>query len=576
MKIIKLEITGYKNLDISLNFSSTISYTIFIGLNGSGKSNVIEAISLIFANLYNYRTNINFSYNITYQIKNYEVEIKNKIMSLIREDRVLKNKIITRDKYDYLPSEIITCYSGDEIRMWKDVYSKFYFSYLRKIKNGITHEKHKLVYINKYAWEIALVSLLCHNESVDYIKNILKIDDIANVQIQFVFPDNYESRKQNYIRYTEAGTEAQNDALGLIGIVKDTQGDGAISINEIRDIIFIDNTDNTKKSRKLFHLLYAVGSDKKKKLFEKININFNGITLKDLSEGEKKMILIKCIMDILANEHSLVLLDEPDSHVHVARKKEIISIIDKPNCFSLFTSHSPSLCQFIPSENIALLQLGINTPITDSLETARGLVDDDAILKLLFSTKDILLVEGKTDEKYITKAIEHFKTDYPGLDFDFIRMGGTDDENIESILTKITQDPLRKVIVLVDRDDAGMKVFKRIFPTSHKEKQNVCIENYIPDKNIYFLMIPHKDPTKQSGDFLIEDYFSKQKMRDITKQYIEDKFDNSKPFNQFPDVKKTLKKDLLPCFSESCSSSDMEDFKELLDKLKEIVEKPNN
>ena len=49
--MVKLKIVKYKNLkDIEINFSS--NYTIFIGENGGGKTNILEAISKIFSDLY--------------------------------------------------------------------------------------------------------------------------------------------------------------------------------------------------------------------------------------------------------------------------------------------------------------------------------------------------------------------------------------------------------------------------------------------------------------------------------------------------------------------------------------------
>ena len=45
------KIEGYKNLDIELIHNSDI--IAFIGNNGSGKSNLLEALSLIFKSLYN-------------------------------------------------------------------------------------------------------------------------------------------------------------------------------------------------------------------------------------------------------------------------------------------------------------------------------------------------------------------------------------------------------------------------------------------------------------------------------------------------------------------------------------------
>jgi predicted ATP-dependent endonuclease of OLD family len=46
-------------------------------------------------------------------------------------------------------------------------------------------------------------------------------------------------------------------------------------------------------------------------------------------------------MDVLGNENSLFLFDEPESHLHISRKKEVKKYLDKPNHFSLLTTHSP-------------------------------------------------------------------------------------------------------------------------------------------------------------------------------------------------------------------------------------------
>lgn len=51
MKLKRLEIKKYKNLiDFSADFESGKGLSILIGNNGSGKSNVLEAISGIFVN----------------------------------------------------------------------------------------------------------------------------------------------------------------------------------------------------------------------------------------------------------------------------------------------------------------------------------------------------------------------------------------------------------------------------------------------------------------------------------------------------------------------------------------------
>ena len=49
MKLNKITFDNYKNLSREYSFEQANKYIALIGLNGSGKSNLLEAISLLFA-----------------------------------------------------------------------------------------------------------------------------------------------------------------------------------------------------------------------------------------------------------------------------------------------------------------------------------------------------------------------------------------------------------------------------------------------------------------------------------------------------------------------------------------------
>ncbi len=74
MKLKRLYIVEYKNLkDFTLDFESGKGLTILIGNNGSGKSNVLEAISAIFANAYAAKPLHRFVYSLSYEINGKKV-----------------------------------------------------------------------------------------------------------------------------------------------------------------------------------------------------------------------------------------------------------------------------------------------------------------------------------------------------------------------------------------------------------------------------------------------------------------------------------------------------------------------
>ena len=64
MKLYYIYIDGYKNLEnFEMFFNEGSSVNALIGNNGSGKSNVLEALATVFAAVYN-EQNVGFIYDI--------------------------------------------------------------------------------------------------------------------------------------------------------------------------------------------------------------------------------------------------------------------------------------------------------------------------------------------------------------------------------------------------------------------------------------------------------------------------------------------------------------------------------
>ena len=71
MRLQKLKIKSrFKNLDdFEIDFSTKEGITVLIGNNGSSKSNILEAISSIFAGLFDNKYNPVFNYELTYNVR---------------------------------------------------------------------------------------------------------------------------------------------------------------------------------------------------------------------------------------------------------------------------------------------------------------------------------------------------------------------------------------------------------------------------------------------------------------------------------------------------------------------------
>lgn len=503
MKLNYLKINGYKNLQTKAIFddiNTCENYLALIGLNGSGKSNVLEALSKIFASLYS-GSNAGFAYEIRYNLNGNDVVVI---------DGTLTNGGVSVKKKDlrtFLPEQVIACYSGEERRLWEDVYETFYFDFFKKVLGKAPSTRPDMLYLNKYSWNLALIALMCSEKqsAKDFLKEVLNIIVDEAITIDFTFD------LSKYPSYTR-----NNDVLELINRInpepKNTNVN--ISINTLRtfDIGAANNDDFVKR---VFLYLYIASMPQKNKVIKAdkiisgIKINFNGLDVKSLSEGEKKLLLIKSIMDVLGNENSLFLFDEPDSHLHISRKKEVKKYLDKPNHFSVLTTHSPALLHSIKDENVRILSNGsdgLEVIPAEKVKAIEKLSEGaftlmDATLAFA-TTKDILLVEGTNDYKYFSKAIDVLKRTkapkYDNFDVTIINCGGAG--NVAAVLNQIIIPyirPTQLCVATFDNDKAGEDGIKSVGK----------VLTATPKPNVKTMHHPKIAGWAPTNEFFTEDYF---------------------------------------------------------------------
>jgi ABC-type cobalamin/Fe3+-siderophores transport system ATPase subunit len=557
MKIKYFEINGYKNLRDKAIFDDIDmcqNYLALIGINGSGKSNVLESLARIFASMFN-GTTLGFNYKIRYTLKNREIEIKNGELS---SDGVIIKK---KDIKQYLPDQVIACYSGEEDRLWVDIFESFYFDFFKKVLGKYPSARPEMLYLNKYSWNIALIALMCSsNQSVhDFLKNILNIEVNEDILIEFDF---------DVSKYPTYGKN--NEVLNLINRINPIPREEkvAISINTLKSLDIGANDDEDFVKRMFFYLYIASMPKKGKqlkvdKIINNIQITFNGINIKSLSEGEKKLLLIKCIIDILGNENILFLFDEPDAHVHISRKKEIKEYLNKENHFSIFTTHSPTLLHLINEQNIRIVNNGdhgmevIPAEKIASIEKLSGGAFTLMDATLAFATtKDILLVEGTNDYKYFGKAIEVLKrtrgAKYEELDIAIINCGGAG--NVAAILSQIIipyLNDFQLCIATFDDDQAGKDGIKGVKKIIHDTGT----------KNVQYMTHPRIAGWPAGNDFYTEDYFPIASY----KPHFELKVQEASTFTSLSGLPKL--KGIIENIYDRFDDADYSNFEVLLDKI---------
>ncbi|WP_179317941.1 ATP-dependent nuclease [Winogradskyella undariae] len=560
MKLTRLNIKEFKNLiNFNLDFTDKNGITVLIGNNGCGKSNIIEAISGIFRSLYlitDSSKRVDFDFELDYSINIAETNHEIKVVFTDNTFTITSNQdgnITQANTLQYLPSQLVALYSGEESRLWKNYYESFYLNYNTAIISNTKNieSSQQMLYINKYYWDIALLVMLANDIDLSGI-----IGDITLDTIDITF------NLANINRFAE---QNPNETLNFIGGLSQEKEWMSTDLEEFKTFADFETAIRMFKFLSVSYLPKTESN----KLITNINLTFsNGTETNSFSEGEKKKILLKLVMDVLADDKSLVLLDEPDSHIHIAHKKQIKEMIENSERESILTTHSPTLMNVF-DEHLVYLQNG-EIKGRENAEILENIAGDEMSISeqqlILNTTRHIFLVEGKTDIIYMENALKTLgdaKYDTIENNFEYIPTGGASGLNL--FIDKFKPKDNQLIIAIVDNDTAGNTELKKIID----DEKAFDDKDYFKLKtsaNTYLLKLP-RPSTITSDQYEIEDYLPRKRFLEISDDLIKT-FKSLKGFNLKKD---TMKKKLASkCEKGSYGKDDFLEFKKLFDLILEI------
>jgi predicted ATP-dependent endonuclease of OLD family len=556
MRLVQLHIqTRFKNIeDLKIDFRTKEGLTVLIGNNGSGKSNILEALSSIFAGLYDQAFNPSFRYFLIYEINGNEIKI---VYNNTTQVYVLKsNNVVDNIKSEHLPSQVVASYSGEETRLWETYYSPFYQKYIQAIK-GATLPNQDLIFINKYYWNIALLTFYFYDfEAFTDIKKFCETD-LGITQVNSIKFD-FDIQK--------IGTFQLNPVVNFVQQINPNNDTTlTLTLEELKErLAYISNEID------FFNYLTAASMPKDDKLITNIEFNFNNnLNASCFSEGEKKLILVKLILEVIGDENSLILLDEPDSHIHISRKQDLQKLLNNyASRENILTTHSPTLTHCFDNKHIIMLNKNANNDaeienkekqeIVNKLTNGIWSYQEQNIF--LNTNKDILLVEGVSDETFISRALTVLKRTeprYADLDFAFMPCGGA--SGIKLMMGKFSPKTGQTIIAFFDRDKAGVDGINKIF--DRESNNGFSQSNFICQKkdDIWISFYPIRSHFRGSN-FNVEDYFSKK----LLNSYVFKNFRGLDSVTSKDRVKKNLDSD---CKNGIIPDSEFRFFKKLFDEI---------
>jgi predicted ATP-dependent endonuclease of OLD family len=566
MKIKKLKIKNYKNLDADLVHNSDL--IAFIGNNGSGKSNLLEAISHIFRSLYVSKYKVNFDYLIEY------LTSKNNTVQIEKTGKDLKytldgNSKSSSEISSYLPQKVVGIYSGEETRLFDDCYGPFYLEFVTNINKAqnqgtVYSELPKMLFLNKFYWNISLLCLLISDsqDNKKFVEQVLKIKDLQKIKIKIDFI------KRNYSNYND------NQALTL---VRDIDAKSEYTLAEFTKLL----NDKYYTPYNVFKYLYLAYTPKDAKIIDDIIIEFSdGLTVSDLSEGEKKLLLIKGALEFAGQEDSIFILDEPDSHIHINNKEQIINSFKDylHNRQIIITTHSPVLTQCVKDENVYMLNSGkIEDRNRQEIiqEVAGEFWNKHQQNSFLSSKKPIhLFVEGIHDKKHISNAYRILEPEYKDLQFDIFSLGG--EGKIHPFLNGLYEANLKDDklhIAIYDNDNAGEQAYTKsgYLPLQPPTEFRKLKEDKIKHNNFFAFKLPK--PDNHNAECTIENMFDSTMYEQAYKEAFEGRIGKFEGFSIDKINEEILKdsKNILSNKTENLTDKeDFKNFRKLFDLIKEI------
>lgn len=370
MKLKQISIQKYKNLvDFKCEFSDS-NISAFIGNNGSGKSNLLEAITEVFSYAKKKCEDKLYSIIVPPEIYGCEIEYEkdgifytlkynHSEVSLYCGDKSLSK----REMNDALPDNILIYYAGETVRQARTAAETFDEKYNYRLKNSDNNSFPGYKYIDYYSVDdLGLLLLTAAVYKGDYYEKLLTL-----LKCNEILPE-INIMLQNPKGKNQADADTYWGAKGFVlsfldtlrKYVSSTQNLLAYYSMNFKEIESFAKT--SKNESEFFAKLKALKNAKYLHwiMLELLREDGEKFTFDMLSEGEKQLALLYLLTTFTAEDNCLYIFDEFDAYLHLNWQRNFASVITNLNINGhiIFTTHSPATISNIKRQNVFILNNG--------------------------------------------------------------------------------------------------------------------------------------------------------------------------------------------------------------------------
>jgi len=450
MRIDKVYIEDFKNLkQFSIDLDENEMKTVLLGQNAVGKSNFMEALILIFKflDLSNdtKREPTPFEYYIKYQKGEYYIEIsykKGAYTILVNNEKIksLKSFFSKEGKELYQPKYVFTYYSGLSNKL-KEHFWKHQNNFYKKITSDDFTENEeeldslrKLFYVQIVHSYFVLLAYFTHEEEESniFLREVLNIVDIESILFVLKMPDWAQSRikeNPNDIFWTAKGLvrpfldKLWNLSIAPIYQTVKVQTDFDDFDTQDQLYLYLKGKEELKELASIYTsntaLFKALESTYISKLISEVKIKVKKeidgeVTFKELSEGEQQLLTVLGLLKFTKDEDSLILLDEPDTHLNPIWKWQYLEFLDnvvkRPETTQIIiNTHDPLVIGSLKKEEVRIFRrdtVSGKTIVESPLISPREMSIQKVLTSDLFGLPSIMNkeFEDKLNEKRYLQA----------------------------------------------------------------------------------------------------------------------------------------------------------------------------
>jgi predicted ATPase len=379
--------SGFKNLiDFTIEFDPDSPTAVLVGRNGTGKSNVLEALTVIFRDLDLELSTPQFSYELEYTCHGRRILVDadpdrpSKKVQVSADGNVLTVKAFKENKRAYLPNYVFGYYSGPSNRMQEHFIKhqeRFYNELISSADDAAIPLRPLFFARHIHSQFVLLAFFLEQDQTVlKFLDEQLGITGLNSVLFVMKQPpwNSREGDERFWLArgvvaalldrlYTHTLAPMRHKWRVPLGFRKTTELEhlylylpNATALNQLK-AGYATQQDFFKalESTYISELMREVRTRVETRCAEA------PLTFRELSEGEQQLLMVLGLLRFTREEESLFLLDEPDTHLNPAWSVQYLEFLKTigglgDNSHLILATHDPLVISGLTRQQVRIMR----------------------------------------------------------------------------------------------------------------------------------------------------------------------------------------------------------------------------